>query len=104
MRTYEELLNEVRRLPPKQRLRFIEDVQHSMHDEMVQAPPPKNHDDEAAWRKEFEAERAALLKDVPPDSSLHEVLGIARTRKQIPMTKEEDREAILEYLTEKYGR
>lgn len=43
----------------------------------------------------------ALNLDVPPDSSLHQLRGIAAGG--IPMTKDEVRELITDYLLEKYS-
>ena len=103
--TYEEIKAESQRLPVADRLRLLEEISHSVREEIVLVPPSLSGlNEESAWRTAFEAERAELLKDVPPDSSLHQILGIARTREKIPMTREEDREAKLEYLIEKYGR
>jgi hypothetical protein len=103
--TYEEIKAAVEQWPVAERLRLVEEISHSVRETLEPATPTSNgrNDDDAAWRKAFEAERAELLKGVPHDSSLHQILGIARTREKIPMTKEEDREAILEYLIEKYG-
>jgi hypothetical protein len=102
--TYEEIKAEVEQWPIAERLRLVEAISHSVREtlEPTTAASYGRIDDDTAWRKAFEAERAELLKGVPHDSSLHQVLGIARTREKIPMTREEDREAILEYLTEKY--
>lgn len=103
--TYEEIKAEVEQWPVAEQLRLVREI--SAMDERLESPSISPNDigeDDAAWRKELEAERMRLLKDVPPDSWLHQILGIARTHEKVPMTKEEDRQAILEYLTEKYGR
>ena len=102
--TYEEIKAEVERWPVAERQRLLEAISRSMREEMAQTPSSSNGSNEAAWRTAFAAERAALLRDVPSDSSLHQLLGIARTQEKIPMTREEDREAKLAYLIEKYGR
>lgn len=103
--TYEEIKAAVQRLPVAERLRLAEEITDSVRGTWTVSLPTANGDnkDDAAWRTEFEAERARLLEDIPADSSLHRLLGIARIREKIPMTKEEDRQVILEYLTEKYG-
>lgn len=103
--TYQEIREEVQRWSVTDQLRLLEEISHTVRQTLDPATLVTGiDDDDVTWREEFEAERAELLKNVPPDSSLHRILGIARTQKKIPMTKEEDREAILEYLTEKYGR
>jgi len=104
--THEEIKEAMERLPRADQLRLVREISHvsDKHLASLTSSPNDIGDDDAAWRKEFEAERMRLLKDVPPDSWLHQILGIARTREKIPMTKEDDRQAILEYLIEKYGR
>lgn len=103
--TYEEIKAEVERWPIAEQLRLLEDVSRTVRKNLEPSVAARNgvHDVEDEWRQEFEAERTRLLKDVPADSWLHQILGIARTREKVPMTREEDRQAILEYLTEKYG-
>src|SRR5947209_4128740 len=99
--TYEEVIAEARRLPVDDQLRLLEDLLHAVRERI--GIPEESEDDEAKWRKAFEAERAALLRGVPADSSLHSLLGVGRTRRDVPMTKEEVRDTITDYLMEKYG-
>jgi hypothetical protein len=102
--TYEEIKAAVEQWPVAEQLRLVEAIAHSVRETVGPTTPALNgrNGDETAWRKAFEAERAELLKGVPHDSSLHQILGIARTQEKIPMTRDEEREVILEYLTEKY--
>ena len=99
--TYEEIVAEARQLPPKERRRLVDELSRSIPDEP--AILAANGDDwDTSWWQAFEARRRELLKDVPPDSSAHTLLGIARMRRDVPMTKEETREALTEALNEKY--
>jgi hypothetical protein len=102
--TYEEIKAEVARWPIPERLRLLEGISQSVRESLDPVAPNGTTGEEAAWREKLAAEREDLLKDVPPESSLHTVLGIAHTHRIIPMTKHEDRQVILEYLTEKYLR
>ncbi len=101
--TYEELLNEVRRLPPFQRLRLIQDVKQLVTDSFEpDAPADSDVRDGVDLHETWEEDRARILKDVPPDSSLHSILGALRTTAYVPMTKEGVREEITDYLIWKH--
>ncbi|MGI8691258.1 MAG: hypothetical protein ACR2M3_21975 [Thermomicrobiales bacterium] len=101
--TYEELLNEVRRLPAFQRLRLIQDVEQFALDSFEpDASPDGDSRDEADLRETWKDDRARVLKGLPPDSSLHRILGALRTTAYVPMTEEEVREEITDYLMWKH--
>ncbi len=128
----ERIIAAVNQLPLAERVRVLEAIAASVRAEVgptakaatspqtangtqpASAPPadiataPVNDDDsrlnDREWWQRFERRRAELLKDVPPESALHELLGIARTTRRVPMTKEEEQAVIDEYLAEKYLR
>jgi len=65
--TYEELLNEVRQLPPFQRLRLMHDVEQLVTDSFEpDATSDSDVRDEVDLRETWKEERARVLKDVPP--------------------------------------
>lgn len=97
---YDEILAEARRLPPGEQRRLVDELSRAM----ASTPVMNGDDPDETWRRAFEARRRDLLKDVPPNSSAHNLLGIARMRRDVPMTKEETREALTEALAEKYLR
>ncbi|MGI8857875.1 MAG: hypothetical protein ACR2JW_19230 [Thermomicrobiales bacterium] len=97
--TYEEIKAEVERLPVAEQLRLLEEVSRSVRETLE---PDAVRDGHETWRKEFEAERARLLKDIPPESSTHRLLGILRASEHAP-TDEEIREDYTDYLTRKYS-
>ncbi|MDQ2786235.1 MAG: hypothetical protein M3Y58_14680 [Chloroflexota bacterium] len=102
--TYEEIKAEVARWPVAEQLRLLEDVSRAMRETLEPHAAARNgaRDTDAAWREEFEAERARLLKDIPPESSAHRLLGILRTSEYAP-TDEEIREDYTNYLIRKYS-
>lgn len=102
--TYEEIKAEVEQWSVAEQLRLLEDVSRSVRETLEPNGAARNgtHDADAAWREEFEAERARLLKDIPPESSAHRLLGILRTSEHAP-TDEEIREDHTNYLIRKYS-
>ena len=107
-----ELIERVTRLPVSQRLELIELLTHSLREELAapvrqpsSAPAPgATEADEETSRVLTAVERLALSYnlDVPPDSSLHRILGIVPSD-AVPMTKDEVRDLITDYLIEKYS-
>jgi hypothetical protein len=97
--TYEEIKAEVEQWPVAERLRLVEEISHSVRETLK---PDTTDGANKAWREEFEAERARLLKDIPPESSVHRLLGILRTSEHAP-TDEEIREDYTNYLIRKYS-
>lgn len=125
----EQIIAAVNQLPLAERVRVLEAIAASVRAEATPtandmhaangaqpapAPPAAatdtdgntddSHLNDREWWQRFERRRAELLKDVPPESALHELLGIARTTRRVPMTKEEEQAVIDEYLAEKYLR
>lgn len=97
--TYEEIKAEVERWPVAERLRLVEEISYSVRETLK---PDAADGANEAWRAEFEAERARLLKDIPPESSAHRLLGILRTSEHVP-TDEKIREDYTNYLIRKYS-
>ncbi len=100
--TYEQVIAEAQRLAIGDQLRLLEDLSRTVR-ERISLPEEPARDDEAIWREELEEERAAILHDVPADSSLHALLGVGRTRRDVLMSREEAREIVTDSLMEKYG-
>lgn len=103
--TYEEIRAEVERWPVAEQLRLLEDVSRTVRENLEPSRAARNggtHDVDDEWRQEFEAERARLLKDIPPESSAHRLLGILRTSEHA-LTDEEIREEYTNYLIRKYS-
>jgi hypothetical protein len=99
MLTYEELKAEVEQWPVAERLRLVEEISHSVR---ATLEPDAAVGADEAWREEFEAERARLLKDIPPESSAHRTFGMLRVSAR-PPTDEEIREDYTDYLIRKYS-
>lgn len=97
--TYEEVKAAVEQWPVAEQLRLVEEVSRS-----VRATPEPDAAGGAngAWQKEFEADRARLLKDIPPESSAHRTFGMLRSSAH-PPTDEEIREDYTDYLSRKYS-
>ncbi len=102
--TYEEIKAEVERWPVAEQLRLLGDVSRAVRETLEPSVVARNgvHNVDDEWRQEFEAERARLLKDIPPESSAHRLLGILRTSDHAP-TDEEIREDYTNYLIRKYS-
>lgn len=102
--TYAEIKAAVEQLPVAERLRLVEEVSRSVREILEPKNVAGNSTDkrDEAWREEFEAERARLLKDVPPESSAHRTFGMLRTSAH-PPTDEEIREDYTNYLMRKYA-
>jgi hypothetical protein len=97
--TYEEIKAVVEQWPVAERLRLVEETSHSVRETLK---PDGTGGANEAWREEFEAERARLLKDIPPESSAHQLLGILRASEHAP-TDEEIRGDYTNYLIRKYS-
>ena len=108
----QRLIDRVTRLPVRQRLELIEVLTRSLRGELpaeVQAsggsPEPRAAGATGAAIEELAAiERLArsFNLDVPPGSSLHQLRGIAASG-AVPLTKDEVRELIADYLIEKHS-
>jgi hypothetical protein len=104
------LVDRLTRLPARQRLELIEALTRSLHGELPaetqalgSAPAPGGPGATGAAIEELAAiERLArsFNLDVPPDSSLHQLRGVAANG-AVPMAKDEVREIIADYLIEK---
>jgi len=102
--TYEEIKAAVEELPVAERLRLVEAVSRSVREILEATVTIGNgaHDTDEAWRKDFEAERARLLKDIPQESSAHRTFGMLRAPAR-PPTDEEIREDYTNYLMRKHA-
>jgi hypothetical protein len=106
------LVDRLTLLPARQRLELIEALMRSLYGELPadaqalgSAPAPHAAGATRAAIEELAAiERLArsFNLDVPPDSSLHQLRGIAADG-AVPMTKDEVREIIADYLSEKHS-
>jgi hypothetical protein len=107
-----ELIERVTRLPVSQRLELIELLTRSLRGELAalaqqpaSAPAPGTTEgDEETTRVLTAVERLALSYnlDVPLDSSLRRILGVVPSG-AVPMTKDEVRDLITDYLIEKHS-
>lgn len=105
----EDVIRMVERMTPPDRLRVLEVASRLVHEDVVVRTtivtptndvPPVVDDDEAKWQ----AERARILANVPPESSAHRLLGAFRGKGPIAMTPDEERAIVEEALMEKYGQ
>lgn len=104
----EDVIRMVERMTPPDRLRVLAAASRLVREDVVVQTatavraknPHSDDDDEAAWQ----AERARILANVPPESSAHRLLGAFRGKGPIAMTPDEERAIVEEALMEKYGR
>ena len=83
--TYEEIKAAVEQWPVAEQLRLVEEISHSVRATLEPDVPGGT---QRAWREEFEAERARLLRDIPPESSAHRTFGMLRTSAHPPTDEE----------------
>jgi hypothetical protein len=106
------LVDRLTQLPARQRLELIEVLTRSLRTELaveVQTPV-SSLELYAAGATEGAIEELAAIEqlarsfnlDMPPDSSLHQLRGIVSSR-VVPMTKDEVRDIIADYLIEKHS-
>lgn len=101
----EDVIRMVERMTPPDRLRVIEAVSRSLREDI--APRESSPTDEGEipeWKRQLAEDRARILANVPPESSAHRLLGAFRSTEHVPMTPEEERAVVEEYLAEKYGQ
>jgi hypothetical protein len=106
------LVDRITRLPAQQRLELIELLTRSLHDELAteapaagSSPAPRAAGATAAPISDLAAiERLArsLNLDVPPDSALHQLRGSVPSA-AIPISKEDVRDVVADYLAEKHS-
>jgi len=107
----QELIERVTRLPVPARLELIELLTHSLREELApahqqaRAPEPvSTEDDQETTSRLAAVERLAqsLNLDLPLDSSLRRIIGVVPSG-AVPMTKDEVRDLITDYLIEKHS-
>jgi hypothetical protein len=107
----QELVERVTRLPARERLALIEVLTRSLHSDLAPEARAPNITTELSLAEAaaktaqelaaIEQLAKSLNLDMPADSSLHQLCGIALS--VAPMTKAEMRDMIADYLIEKYS-
>jgi len=106
-----DLVDQVTRLPARQRLELIELLTRSLHDELIAevSEPGSASQPHAGATEEASGELAAIERlarsfhlDVSSDSTLHQLRGSVPSA-AVPMSKDDVREMIADYLAEKHS-
>jgi len=106
------LVDRIIRLPARQRLELIELLTRSLHDELsaeVSEPSSSPEPRTAGAIEGASGEVAAIERlarsfnlDVPSDSALHQLRGSVPSA-AVPMSKDDVRDLIADYLAEKHS-
>lgn len=96
----EDVIRMVERMSPPDRQRVFDAASRLVQEDVSVMNDTDTDESYDEWLKV----RDRILADVPPDSSLHRILGSLRKRGvRVPMTREEERDFIADAIMEKHS-